>query len=157
MVFGEAPDEALEAGMKMLMECATPATLLGEAEALRHTLRVKWHFRVGEVLNREWCPELTYEEATKQDTDLDKKLRSTIKVTRPQSTTHRPATSLRHPSCVCLGPMGWRRERCARALDGGGTRGGSDQRAGDLRGAHLLCDGEQGGMTCLPWLSINMA
>jgi len=66
--------------MKMLMECATPATLLGEAEALRHTLRVKWHFRVGEVLNREWCPELTYEEATKQDTELDKKLRSTIKV-----------------------------------------------------------------------------
>jgi hypothetical protein len=79
MVFGKAPDEAFEAGMKMLMECATPATLLGEAEALRHTLRVKWHFRVGEVLNREWCPELTYEEATKQDTELDKKLRNTIK------------------------------------------------------------------------------
>merc|ERR1711939_1271967 len=69
MVFGKAPDEAFEAGMKMLMECATAETLLGEAEALRHTLRVKWHFRVGEVLNREWCPELTYEEATRKDTD----------------------------------------------------------------------------------------
>jgi len=79
MVFGKAEDAAFEAGMKMLMECATPETILGEAEALRHTLRVMWHFRVGEVLNREWCPELTYEEATKKDTDLDKKLRAVIK------------------------------------------------------------------------------
>jgi hypothetical protein len=79
MVFGKAPDEAFEAGMKMLMECATPETMLGEAEALRHTLRVMWHFRVGEVLNREWCPELTYEEATKKDTELDKKLRNVVR------------------------------------------------------------------------------
>jgi len=78
MVFGKAPDEAFEAGMNMLMECATAETLLGEAEALRHTLRVKWHFRVGEVLNRQWNPELTYEEATKQDTECDKKLRRVI-------------------------------------------------------------------------------
>jgi len=78
MVFGKAPEEAFEAGMNMLMECATAETLLGEAEALRHTLRVKWHFRVGEVLNREWCPELTFEEATKQDSESDKKLRRVI-------------------------------------------------------------------------------
>jgi len=78
MVFGKAPDEAFDAGMNMLMECVTVETLLGEAEAIRHTLRVKWHFRVGEVLNREWCPELTYEEATKADTELDKKLRNVI-------------------------------------------------------------------------------
>jgi len=79
MVFGKAPDETFEAGMKMLMECATPETMLGEAEALRHTLRVMWHFRVGEVLNREWCPELTFEEATKEDSALDTKLRNVIK------------------------------------------------------------------------------
>ena len=29
MVFGKAPDETFEAGMKMLMECATPETMLG--------------------------------------------------------------------------------------------------------------------------------
>jgi len=65
--------------MKMLMECATPETLLGEAEALRHTLRVMWHFRVGEVLSREWCPELTFEEATRQKTETEKKLTNVIR------------------------------------------------------------------------------
>merc|ERR1719506_21825 len=79
MVFGKAEDKDFNAGCKMLLDEASPEAVMGHAESLRHTLRIMWQWRVADVLQRKWMPELTYEEATREETPQEKKLRQTLK------------------------------------------------------------------------------
>lgn len=79
LVFGKASEKDFNAGCKMLLDGASPEAVLGHAESLRHTLRTMWQWRVADVLQRKWMPELTYEEATREETTQEKKLRQTLK------------------------------------------------------------------------------
>eukprot|EP00656_Telonema_subtile_P015090 TRINITY_DN17856_c0_g1_i3.p1 TRINITY_DN17856_c0_g1~~TRINITY_DN17856_c0_g1_i3.p1 ORF type:complete len:238 (-),score=84.57 TRINITY_DN17856_c0_g1_i3:166-879(-) len=79
MVFGESSEKEFNAGCKMVLDGCSPEAVLGHAESLRHTLRTMWQWRVADVLQRKWMPELTYEEATREETVQEKKLRQTLK------------------------------------------------------------------------------
>jgi len=79
LIFGKAEEADFNSGCKMLLDECSPEAVMGYAESMRHTLRQMWQWRVADVLQRKWMPELTFEEATREDTHQEKKLRSTLK------------------------------------------------------------------------------
>ena len=62
LIFGKAEDADFNSGCKMLLDECSPEAVMGYAESMRHTLRQMWQWRVADVLQRKWMPELTFEE-----------------------------------------------------------------------------------------------